>query len=192
MSPTTHTQAFFTNNDSTTKVEVRDVSPGSTFSTSQAHAEEGGLANVEGGNPRTYRLCWARNKQRFREPLAEFWGVFVLILFGNGWVLCWIEGWFYFWISVCDATRGLKGIYKRSCWLLIEWLREQRCGASRVEWREEWRLSVYLLGMGVSYSSMRSYIPTLMNPSLESEWFLEFMSLEYVPFTFHTSWTSRS
>lgn len=29
-------------------------------------------------------LAWSRIRHRFREPLAEFFGVFILILFGDG------------------------------------------------------------------------------------------------------------
>lgn len=31
-------------------------------------------------------LWWSRQRHRFREPLAEFFGVFILILFGDGYV----------------------------------------------------------------------------------------------------------
>lgn len=29
-------------------------------------------------------LWWSRTRHRFREPLSEFFGVFILILFGDG------------------------------------------------------------------------------------------------------------
>jgi aquaglyceroporin related protein len=29
-------------------------------------------------------LWWSRQRHRFREPLAEFFGVFIMILFGDG------------------------------------------------------------------------------------------------------------
>jgi aquaglyceroporin related protein len=31
-------------------------------------------------------LWWSRTRRAFREPLSEFFGVFILILFGDGWV----------------------------------------------------------------------------------------------------------
>ena len=68
-----------------TEVSDHEVSPRTTFSASQALAEQGGSAiDTEGQNETESLLWWERNKRKFREPLAEFWGVFVLILFGNG------------------------------------------------------------------------------------------------------------
>ena len=68
-----------------TEISDHEVSPRTTFSASQGLAEQGGYAlNTEDQNATASLLWWERNKRKFREPLAEFWGIFVLILFGNG------------------------------------------------------------------------------------------------------------
>ena len=53
-----------------------------------AYAEEGLLINHEVSQadaaPQGPDLAWSRIRRYFREPLAEFFGMFIFILFGDG------------------------------------------------------------------------------------------------------------
>lgn len=80
-------RTFSTNGGDSISKSGDDVSPHSTFSTSPTAAEQGGSGGASDQlqeKAKPIHLWFARHKRRFIEPLSEFWGVFVLILFGNG------------------------------------------------------------------------------------------------------------
>ena|SRR5271163_3057370 len=73
-----------------------------------AYAEHGALinhqipqANVVQAEP---DLLWSRIRRRMREPFSEFFGVFILILFGDGVV------------AQVVLSRGTKGDYQSISW----------------------------------------------------------------------------
>ena len=49
-------------------------------------------------------LAWSRIRRQLREPFAEFWGVFILIMFGDGVV------------AQVVLSGGLKGDYQSISW----------------------------------------------------------------------------
>jgi aquaglyceroporin related protein len=46
--------------------------------------EEGHSEGTGGSNDSNRQSTWCRIRHAFREPFSEFWGVFVLIMFGDG------------------------------------------------------------------------------------------------------------
>lgn len=62
--------------------------PERRFSTGPAHAEHGPAIDhkipEDDVIPQSPELMWSRIRQMLREPFAEFWGVFILIMFGDG------------------------------------------------------------------------------------------------------------
>lgn len=73
-----------------------------------AHAEHGAAidhkipeADVVQAQP---DLLWSRIRHTMREPFAEFWGVFILIMFGDGVV------------AQVVLSKGTKGDYQSISW----------------------------------------------------------------------------
>jgi hypothetical protein len=78
-----HTLAPPTTPNTTTKERRRTSSSGQP-----AYAEKGPLINHDIPQADVIQqepdLTWSRIRRYFREPLSEFFGVFILILFGDG------------------------------------------------------------------------------------------------------------
>lgn len=72
------------------------------------HQEHGALIDSEGdGNDDAESnpdLAWSKIRRAIREPLAEFFGVFIMILFGDGVV------------AQVVLSNGAKGSYQSISW----------------------------------------------------------------------------
>ena len=90
-SPTTNCKAM-------TKVDILEMIPSGDTS---LEGTQHGRGNVDHANtvPR-----WVRLRQKIREPLAEFFGVFTLIIFGDGVV------------AQVVLSKGQKGDYQSINW----------------------------------------------------------------------------
>lgn len=87
--------------DSSVKIDL-DTSVVEMIPTDQIHDKERKSARDEERFNRKPR--WVQIRHRFREPLAEFFGVFTLIIFGNGVV------------AQVVLSKGEKGDYQSISW----------------------------------------------------------------------------
>ncbi|KXT11282.1 hypothetical protein AC579_1672 [Pseudocercospora musae] len=99
----THREHHFPNSGST-----GDVDTATLATVSSAYAERGVPINrsmtAELKKEANSALAWSRLRRTFREPLSEFMGVFILIMFGDGVV------------AQVVLSRGTKGDYQSISW----------------------------------------------------------------------------
>lgn len=88
--------------------ELYDSNHTGTINNPVPHAEHGPLIDhkipQEEAVPQEPELLWSQVRRFCREPLAEFWGVFILIMFGDGVV------------AQVVLSGGTKGDYQSISW----------------------------------------------------------------------------
>lgn len=87
---------------STSSTAESDVSILEVTPTDPLHEDDGNIRRSQESPNRRPR--WVRFRHKFREPLAEFFGVFTLIIFGDGVV------------AQVVLSKGQKGDYQSISW----------------------------------------------------------------------------